>query len=146
MTFIPLSLKPTCIAATNPAQMVLIDAGCEYAHYASDITRTFPVSGTFSDPQRDLYTAVLNAQKECVRRCRVEDGVSMNELHRASCGLLLQELRQIGFKLNVGDVERTLVCFVRATRDWVLIVRERCQSERDETGSCAASQRAWWIR
>lgn len=89
--------------------MVLIDAGCEYAHYASDITRTFPVSGRFSEPQRDLYTAVLNAQKECVKRCTVENSVSLNELHRASCGLLLQELRQIGFKLSVGDVERTLV-------------------------------------
>lgn len=93
-------------------QMVLIDAGCEYSHYASDITRTFPVSGRFSDPQRDLYTAVLNAQKECVKRCTVEDKVSLNELHRASCGLLLQELRQIGFKLSVGDVERRLVCAV----------------------------------
>ena len=52
--------------------------------YASDITRTFPVSGKFSAPQRDLYEAVLSAQKECVKRCRVEDGVSLNELHRAS--------------------------------------------------------------
>ena len=63
--------------------MVLIDAGCERHMYASDITRTFPVSGKFTEPQRDLYQAVLNAQKECVRRCR--DGeVNMNELHRTS--------------------------------------------------------------
>jgi intermediate cleaving peptidase 55 len=62
----------------------LIDAGCEKAMYASDITRTFPVSGTFTAPQRDLYTAVLNAQKECVKRCKVEDRVTMGELHRAS--------------------------------------------------------------
>jgi intermediate cleaving peptidase 55 len=63
---------------------VLVDAGCELNMYASDLTRTFPANGKFTDPQRDLYTAVLNAQKECVRRCKVEDGVSMNELHRAS--------------------------------------------------------------
>jgi intermediate cleaving peptidase 55 len=62
--------------------MVLIDAGCEYAMYASDITRTFPVSGTFTAPQRDLYQAVLNVQKECVRQCA--GGVTMNELHRTS--------------------------------------------------------------
>ncbi|WWC60479.1 uncharacterized protein I303_103052 [Kwoniella dejecticola CBS 10117] len=92
----------------DPNDLVLIDAGCEYNMYCSDITRTFPVSGQFSDPQRDLYTAVLNAQKECVRRCTVEGGVTLSELHRASCGLLLEELRQIGFKLTVGDVERTL--------------------------------------
>ncbi len=64
--------------------MVLIDAGCEYAHYASDITRTFPVSGTFTPPQRDLYQAVLNVQKECIKRCTVEDEVGVNELHRFS--------------------------------------------------------------
>ncbi|WWC68482.1 uncharacterized protein I206_102411 [Kwoniella pini CBS 10737] len=92
----------------GPNDLVLIDAGCEYNMYCSDITRTFPVSGIFSEPQRDLYTAVLNAQKECVRRCTVEGAVTLSELHRASCGLLLEELRQIGFKLTVGDVERTL--------------------------------------
>lgn len=57
--------------------------------YASDITRTFPVSGTFTAPQKDLYEAVLSAQKECVKRCKIEDQVSMNELHRASESLHL---------------------------------------------------------
>ncbi|WVR05690.1 hypothetical protein IAU60_002714 [Kwoniella sp. DSM 27419] len=95
-----------CVLDSN--DLVLIDAGCEYNMYTSDITRTFPVSGRFSAPQRDLYEAVLNAQKECIRRCTVEGNVSLSELHRASCGLLLEELRQIGFKLTVGDVERTL--------------------------------------
>ncbi|OCF32906.1 xaa-Pro aminopeptidase [Kwoniella heveanensis CBS 569] len=92
----------------DPNDLVLIDAGCEYNMYTSDITRTFPVAGKFSQPQRDLYEAVLNAQKECIRRCTIEGNVSLSELHRASCGLLLEELRQIGFKLTVGDVERQL--------------------------------------
>ena len=35
--------------------LVLIDAGCEYQNYASDITRTFPVNGEFTEPQRELY-------------------------------------------------------------------------------------------
>jgi Xaa-Pro aminopeptidase len=65
-------------------QLVLIDAGCEYAHYASDITRTFPVSGKFTEPQKDLYQAVLNVQKECVKRCTVKEEISMAELHRLS--------------------------------------------------------------
>ncbi|WVQ85581.1 hypothetical protein IAT38_007747 [Cryptococcus sp. DSM 104549] len=98
--------KNDCTLDEN--DLVLIDAGCEYHMYTSDITRTFPVSGKFSPPQRDLYEAVLNAQKECIRRCTVEGRVSLSELHRTSCGLLLQELRQIGFHLSVGDVERTL--------------------------------------
>lgn len=68
------------------SQVVLIDAGCEKHKYASDITRTFPVSGTFSDPQRDLYQAVLNVQKECVAQCRAGE-TNLNALHRisASC-------------------------------------------------------------
>lgn len=69
---------------SNISQMVLIDAGCEYHMYTSDITRTFPVSGAFTAPQRDLYQAVLNTQKECIKRCRVEDRVNLSELHRAS--------------------------------------------------------------
>ncbi|KAJ9091278.1 hypothetical protein QFC19_009188 [Naganishia cerealis] len=89
-------------------ELVLIDAGCEYAHYASDITRTFPVSGKFTEPQKDLYQAVLNVQKECVKRCTVKEEISMAELHRLSCTLMTQELRQIGFKLSQGEVERKL--------------------------------------
>lgn len=42
--------------------LVLIDAGCEYAGYAADITRTFPVNGRFTEPQRQLYQLVLDAQ------------------------------------------------------------------------------------
>jgi len=52
--------------------------------YASDITRTFPVSGKFTAPQRDLYEAVLSAQKECIKKCKIEDQVSLNDLHRSS--------------------------------------------------------------
>ncbi|EJT45680.1 X-Pro aminopeptidase [Trichosporon asahii var. asahii CBS 2479] len=88
-----------CVLDEN--DMVLIDAGGEFHMYASDITRTFPVNGRFTDPQRDLYQAVLNVQKECVKRCVLNEGVTMNELHRI-------KLRQIGFTLSTGDVERKL--------------------------------------
>lgn len=44
--------------------LVLIDAGCEYGYYASDITRTLPVNGKFTVPQRELYQIVLAAQLE----------------------------------------------------------------------------------
>ncbi|TXT04717.1 uncharacterized protein COLE_07536 [Cutaneotrichosporon oleaginosum] len=87
--------------------MVLIDAGGEYHMYASDITRTFPVAGRFSPAQRDLYTAVLNVQKDLVARCKPGEA-NLNELHRESCVALGRELKQIGFNLSPGDVERTL--------------------------------------
>ena len=46
--------------------LVLIDAGCEFAMYAGDITRTFPVNGKFTQPQREIYELVLKAQKRAI--------------------------------------------------------------------------------
>ena len=43
-----------------------MDGGCEYHGYASDITRTWPVNGTFTEPQRELYEVVLRVQKKCI--------------------------------------------------------------------------------
>jgi intermediate cleaving peptidase 55 len=78
----------------QPGELLLLDAGCEYSHYASDITRTFPVSGKFSEPQKDLYQAVLNVQKKCVEKCRVEDEVGMGEIHRLS-EFLVDDLKAV---------------------------------------------------
>ncbi|TFK22199.1 peptidase M24 [Coprinopsis marcescibilis] len=89
--------------------LVLIDAGCEYNGYASDITRTFPASGVFTSAQRDLYSAVLSVQKQLINLCSEAAGISMQELHRMSVTLLKQELNQIGFRLGLeGDLERVL--------------------------------------
>ncbi len=49
-------------------ELLLIDAGCELDGYASDITRTFPVNGRFSSPQRDIYELVLAAQAAAIAR------------------------------------------------------------------------------
>lgn len=92
----------------RPDETILIDAGCEYNGYASDITRTFPASGTFTPPQRELYAAVLSAQKRLISLCTETSGVSLYELHRLSCDFLRTELKQIGFILEGGDLERVL--------------------------------------
>ncbi|KAK2462269.1 hypothetical protein APHAL10511_005575 [Amanita phalloides] len=93
----------------QPNEIVLMDAGCEYNGYASDITRSFPVSGTFTVPQRDLYSAVLSAQKSLINMCTERANLSLNNLHRMSCDRLRQELAQIGFSsLRAGDLERIL--------------------------------------
>ena len=62
--------------------VLLIDAGGEYEGYASDITRTIPVNGQFSAPQRDLYQLVLKAQKAAIGK--VSPGNHWNDPHDAA--------------------------------------------------------------
>ena len=59
--------------------LFLIDAGAEYNYYASDITRTYPINGKFSEPQKKLYEAVLKVQKEMIEM--VKPGVTFKELN-----------------------------------------------------------------
>jgi intermediate cleaving peptidase 55 len=92
----------------HSGDLVVLDAGCEYGGYASDITRTFPVGGTFLSPQRDLYEAVLRVQRECIKLCTVESGMGLDDLHRKSCDLMRVELKELGFNLKGGELERSL--------------------------------------
>lgn len=62
--------------------LVVIDAGAEYAGYASDITRTLPASGTFSPDQKEVYNTVLRAQKAAIAACTV--GVRLRDLDDAA--------------------------------------------------------------
>ncbi|KAE9399144.1 peptidase M24 [Gymnopus androsaceus JB14] len=93
-------------------ELILMDAGCEYNGYASDITRTYPANGTFTAPQRDLYAAVLSAQKALVALCHEGSDLTFHDLHRKSCDLLRQELIQLGFQLQSGDLERLYPHFI----------------------------------
>uniref|UniRef100_D8PL84 Aminopeptidase P N-terminal domain-containing protein n=1 Tax=Schizophyllum commune (strain H4-8 / FGSC 9210) TaxID=578458 RepID=D8PL84_SCHCM len=87
-------------------ELVLIDAACEYNGYASDITRTFPASGVFSPAQRDIYQAVLSAQRELVKMCTASSGHSLYSIHRESRAMLRAELNQLPrFQLDLADVD-----------------------------------------
>ena len=77
--------------------------------YISDITRTFPVNGKFSDPQRDLYNAVLNVHRSCVALCRESANQSLDRLHGVAETGLKDQLKQLGFDVS-GDV--CLACTV----------------------------------
>ncbi|MEX0606796.1 MAG: M24 family metallopeptidase, partial [Halofilum sp. (in: g-proteobacteria)] len=79
--------------------LVLIDAGAEYDGYAADITRTFPVNGRFSGPQREVYEIVLAAQKAAIER--VQPGGHWNEPHEAALAVLTQGMIDLG--LLSGD-------------------------------------------
>ena len=78
----------------NDGELVLIDAGCEYEYYASDVTRTFPVNGRFSPEQRALYGVVLAAQKSAVEAVR--PGVTLEEIHRGAVRSMTEGLVEIG--------------------------------------------------
>ena len=78
----------------NDGDLVLIDAACEWELYASDITRTFPVNGTFSDAQREVYNAVLDVQL-CVIEA-IKPGVKRDWLQTYSEELLCDALINLG--------------------------------------------------
>lgn len=78
----------------NDGDLLLIDAGCEYDGYASDITRTFPVNGKFSGPQRDLYGLVLAAQEEAINTVR--EGNPWEQVHEAAVRVATQGMIDLG--------------------------------------------------
>ncbi|KAI8645437.1 peptidase M24, structural domain-containing protein [Parasitella parasitica] len=88
--------------------LVLVDCGGEYNGYASDITRTWPVNGKFNDAQRELYQAVLNVNKACIKMCTESNSISLHGIHAQSVKLMKQELQNIGFNVNSWDLERIL--------------------------------------
>ena len=85
-------------------ELVLIDAGCELAHYASDITRTFPVNGTFNQQQKAVYELVLEAQSAALDKARA--GNHWNDPHEASVTTIVQGLIDLG--LLEGSVEEVI--------------------------------------
>jgi Xaa-Pro aminopeptidase len=81
-------------AKMRGGDMVLIDAGCEFQHYASDVTRTFPVGGVFSKEQRALYEVVLAAQQAAIQAVR--PGNHFNQPHDASVRVITEGLVELG--------------------------------------------------
>ena len=74
--------------------LLLIDAGCEWGYYASDITRTFPVNGTFTPPQRRIYQIVLDAQLAAIAAAR--PGQRYEAMHEAARRGLTEGLVALG--------------------------------------------------
>ncbi len=75
-------------------ELLLIDAGCEYDYYASDVTRTLPVGGRYDRRQRAVYEVVLEAQKAAIAKVRA--GAHWNAPHEAAVRAITQGLVRIG--------------------------------------------------
>jgi Xaa-Pro aminopeptidase len=101
--------------------LLLIDAGCEYGYYASDVTRTFPVSGAFSPQQQALYEVVLEAQLAGIDAVR--PGATLDGVHAVSVETITRGLIRLG--LLSGDLENVIKAgtykrfFMHRTSHWL---------------------------
>jgi len=101
--------------------LLLIDAGCEYDYYASDITRTIPVSGKFSPEQRAVYEIVLEAQLAAIEK--TVKGNHWNDPHDAAVRIITKGLKKIGLldgtvaKLIRDEAYREF--FMHKTGHWI---------------------------
>jgi len=87
-------------------ELLLIDAGCEFDGYASDLTRTFPVNGRFRGPQKDVYELVLAAQAAAI--AAVKAGNAWEAPHEAAVHVLTQGFIDLGLLTgSVGEAIET---------------------------------------
>ncbi len=85
----------------NDGELLLIDAAAEYRHFTADITRTFPINGTFSAPQRAVYELVLDAQQRVINMCK--PGLPYAEMHSAACAIVAEGLVDLGLLPGSGE-------------------------------------------
>jgi Xaa-Pro aminopeptidase len=88
----------------NDGDLLLIDAGAEYDGYASDITRTFPINGKFSGPQKDLYEVVLAAQLKAIDEVR--EGNPWDQVHETAVRVATEGMIDLG--IMTGSLEEAL--------------------------------------
>ncbi len=89
----------------SKGRMMVTDAGAETnLHYASDITRTTPVGGKFSEKQKEIYEIVLKANTEAIKASK--PGISNRDLHFMACKILTTEMKNLG--LMKGDVDEAV--------------------------------------
>ncbi|GMV41554.1 MAG: Xaa-Pro aminopeptidase 1 [Myxococcales bacterium] len=101
--------------------LLLIDAGAEHGYLTADITRTFPVSGRFSGPQRDVYEVVLGAQKASIATCVA--GGSFQASHDRALEVLVEGMVALG--LLAGDTKELIAAeaykpyYMHRTSHWL---------------------------
>ena len=88
-------------AELKDGDLVLVDAGCEYKYYASDVTRTFPVNGKFSPEQKEIYSIVLEAHKQSMEQAK--PGNKWNLMHEKSIEVIVEGLLDLGLLKGTKD-------------------------------------------
>ncbi|KAF2469641.1 putative Xaa-Pro aminopeptidase [Lindgomyces ingoldianus] len=99
-------------APISGQDLLLLDAGCEADCYCADITRTFPISGSFTTESRAIYDIVLDMQKQCTAALKA--GVKWDDVHLLAHKVAIQGLLSLGIMRGSPDdilVARTSVAF-----------------------------------
>ncbi len=102
-------------------EMIVNDTACEYGLYAADVTRSYPVNGTFSPEQRSLYAIVLAAQKAGI--AKAVPGAKYHDVHDASYEVIVDGLVKLGLlKGTLEEVKRSrsfIAFFPHGTSHWL---------------------------
>lgn len=90
-------------AACKDGDILLMDIGAEYANYASDLTRTIPVNGRYTQRQKDVYNAVLRVMKQS--KALLQPGVFLDDYHKQVGSLMEEELLGLGL-ITQDDIRK----------------------------------------
>ncbi|MBK25196.1 MAG: Xaa-Pro aminopeptidase [Halobacteriovorax sp.] len=100
---------------------LLIDAGCQFNLYASDVTRTFPANGKFSDAQKELYQICLDAQLSCLSFAG--PGKTLKEVHHHAVEVLVEGMLKLGIMTGDKDIlikeEKFKTYYPHGTGHWL---------------------------
>ncbi|MFA5526623.1 MAG: aminopeptidase P family protein [Acholeplasmataceae bacterium] len=91
-------------SAIEPDSLVLFDLGCFYNHYCSDITRTFPATGTFTKRQREVYEVVLDVNKQAIDF--VKPGMTLKEYNEFGKKLLTEGAKKLGLIKEDHEIDK----------------------------------------
>lgn len=135
----------------QPTDLVLIDAGCELDGYASDVTRTFPVSGRFSGPQATLYNIVLAAQQAAIEA--TAPGRRFMDGHDAAVRVLAQGMLDTGLldRSKVGELDDVIVngdyrqFYMHRTGHWIGMDVHDVGDYREPGAAPENGERPWRI-
>ena len=134
-------------AQLTDGDLLLIDAGCELDGYASDITRTFPVSGRFTGAQRTLYDIVLEAQRAAIAATR--PGLRFMDPHDAAVKVLAQGLIDCG--LISGPLDSAIESgayrrfYMHRTGHWLGMDVHDCGDYREPGEAGTGTNKPWRI-
>ncbi len=119
-------------------ELILVDAGCDLNYYSSDITRTYPVNGKYTQAQKNIMAIVAEAHQEAINKARV--GIAYSAFHEAATEAIIEGLRHIKFlkgtKKEILEKASYKAYFPHGTGHWLgLDVHDPCPRFDDKNKS-----------